>query len=61
MAEINYGEIPEAQKKLESLQTELEKVQAGQQILKEEVTEEDIAAVVARWTDSGGKDASWRK
>ena len=50
VAEINYGEIPEAQKKLESLQTELEKVQAGQQILKEEVTEEDIAAVVARWT-----------
>ncbi len=49
-AEINYGEIPNAKKRLDELQQELEKVQQHQQILKEEVTEEDIARVIARWT-----------
>ncbi len=49
-AEINYGEIPSAKKRLDELQQELEEVQQHQQILKEEVTEEDIARVIARWT-----------
>lgn len=49
-AEINYGEIPEAQKLLKAQQAELAKIQETQQILKEEVTEEDIANVIARWT-----------
>lgn len=49
-AEINYGKIPEAQKQLESAEAELAKVQKNQQILKEEVTEADIAQIVARWT-----------
>ncbi len=50
VAEINYGEIPETQRRLDELTKELKKVQAGQKILKEEVTEEDIASVIARWT-----------
>ncbi len=49
-AEIQYGEIPEMEKKISEAQTELDNIQAGQKILKEEVTEEDIAQVVSRWT-----------
>ncbi len=50
VAEINYGQIPQLQKEVESAQEELAKVQQDSQILKEEVTQEDIAKVVARWT-----------
>jgi ATP-dependent Clp protease ATP-binding subunit ClpB len=50
VAEINYGKIPELEKAVKAAKQELKKVQQGQQILKEEVTEEDIAAVVSRWT-----------
>lgn len=50
VAEINYGKIPELQKQMEEAKKELENIQGGQQILKEEVTKEDIAKVVARWT-----------
>ena len=49
-AEINYGKIPDTQKQLEEAEHELNKVQEHQQILKEEVTEEDIGKIVARWT-----------
>ncbi len=49
-AEINYGEIPELEKKLEENQKKLAEIQQDQKLLKEEVTEEDIARVVARWT-----------
>lgn len=50
VAEINYGKIPELQKQIDAAKKELKKVQKDRQILKEEVTEEDIAAVVSRWT-----------
>lgn len=50
VAEINYGKIPELEKSIEKAKEELKKVQKNQKILKEEVTEEDIAAVVSRWT-----------
>lgn len=50
VAEINYGKIPDIQKKLSEAEKSLAKVQQNQQILKEEVTEEDIAKIVARWT-----------
>ncbi|MBT5338354.1 ATP-dependent chaperone ClpB [Candidatus Falkowbacteria bacterium] len=53
VAEIRYGLIPEKEKSIKSLQSRLKKVQSGpggRQILKEEVTEEDIAAVVSKWT-----------
>lgn len=50
VAEINYGLIPDLQKTITEKQKELAKVQKDQQILKEEVSEEDIAKIVARWT-----------
>ncbi|MDI3496236.1 MAG: ATP-dependent Clp protease ATP-binding subunit ClpB [Patescibacteria group bacterium] len=51
VAKIKYGLVPELEKKIDNLQAELLKIQKkGQRILKEEVDEEDIAKVVARWT-----------
>jgi len=51
VAKIKYGLIPELEQKIKTLQDELIKIQKkGQRILKEEVDEEDIAKVVARWT-----------
>ncbi len=50
VAEINYGKIPEVQKKIQSAQKRLADIQKDTQILKEEVTEEDIALIVSRWT-----------
>lgn len=49
-AEIRYGKIPSLQKDLDSKLGRLKKLQKSRRILKEEVTEEDIAEVVARWT-----------
>ncbi len=51
VAEIRYGKIPAAEKKIEELKKKLQKMQGGDQILREEVTEEDIAQVVSRWTN----------
>ncbi|MCX6755506.1 MAG: AAA family ATPase [Candidatus Nomurabacteria bacterium] len=49
-AEIRYGKIPELKKELESKLLRLKKLQKSRRILKEEITAEDIAEVVARWT-----------
>ena len=49
-AEIRYGKIPSLQKELEQKLTRLKKLQKSRRILKEEITSEDIAEVVARWT-----------
>ncbi len=49
-AEIHYGKIPELQKKLEAVRSTLAQVQSKQSYLKEEVTEEDIAGVISKWT-----------
>ncbi len=48
VAEIRYGRIKEAEQKVESLKAEL--AEKSSRIMKEEVTAEDIAAVVSRWT-----------
>ncbi len=50
VAEINYGKIPELENKIKQAKVELKKIQTNQKILKEEVSQEDIARVVARWT-----------
>lgn len=50
VAEIRYGRIKEAQSEVDRLKVELEEKQASGRMLKEEVTSDDIADVVARWT-----------
>ncbi|MCL4641512.1 MAG: ATP-dependent chaperone ClpB, partial [Olivibacter sp.] len=50
VAEIRYGRIKQAQDELEKLKKELEEKQGTGRMLKEEVTAEDIADVVSRWT-----------
>jgi ATP-dependent Clp protease ATP-binding subunit ClpB len=50
VAEIRYGKIKEAQERLNDFQIQLAKNQAGTSLIKEEVTREDIAEVVAKWT-----------
>ncbi len=50
VAELRYGKIKEAQEKLENYQKELQESQSANSLIKEEVTYEDIAEVVAKWT-----------
>ncbi|MBT8221632.1 MAG: AAA family ATPase, partial [Eudoraea sp.] len=50
VAELRYGKIKEAQAKLDILQAELTEQQKAGTLIKEEVTNEDIAEVVAKWT-----------
>ncbi|KAB1154393.1 ATP-dependent chaperone ClpB [Flavobacterium luteum] len=50
VAEIRYGKIKEAQERLDAFQKKLAENQSGTSLIKEEVTREDIAEVVAKWT-----------
>ena len=50
VAEIRYGKIKEAQERLDVLLKQLQEYQSGTSLIKEEVTREDIAEVVAKWT-----------
>ena len=50
VAEIRYGKIKEVQEKLDEYQNQLIENQKGQSLIKEEVTHDDIAEVVAKWT-----------
>jgi ATP-dependent Clp protease ATP-binding subunit ClpB len=50
VAEIRYGKIVESEKRLEGFKLQLEEMQQGSPLLKEEVDNEDIAAVVSKWT-----------
>jgi len=49
-AEIQYGKIPEAERLLEARRRDLARIQEKASYLKEEVTDQDIASVVAKWT-----------
>ncbi len=49
-AEIQYGRIPELQRKLAETEKKSHEAVAGKRLLSEEVTDEDIARVVASWT-----------
>ncbi len=50
-AEIRYGKLPELERQVDEATARLDELQAnGQRMLKEEVDEEDIAQVVAKWT-----------
>jgi ATP-dependent Clp protease ATP-binding subunit ClpB len=49
-AEIRYATIPQVEKELKTNERRLRQLQSSRQILKEEITNEDIALVVSRWT-----------
>ena len=49
-AEIKYGKIPELEKEVEDLNKKLKGVSGNTPLLREEVSEEDIAKVVSHWT-----------
>ncbi|GAQ94745.1 ATP-dependent Clp protease ATP-binding subunit ClpB [Thermodesulfovibrio aggregans] len=49
-AELRYGKLIELQKALDEANARLKEIQKGRKMLKEEVDEEDIAEVVAKWT-----------
>jgi ATP-dependent Clp protease ATP-binding subunit ClpB len=49
-AEIRFGRLPELEKKLQAKNEELTAAQKNGSFLREEVTEDDIAAVVSKWT-----------
>ncbi len=49
-AELRYGRLPELERELAAQDARLAELQKGQPMLQEEVTEEDIAQVVSRWT-----------
>ena len=49
-AQIRYETIPELEKKLGEMQQALNEAEETKRLLKEEVTDEDVAAVVAAWT-----------
>src|SRR2546426_4602540 len=53
-SEIQYGRIPELEQKLQKEQEKLGKLQEDGATLKEEVDEEDVAEVVAKWTGVPG-------
>ena len=50
-SEIQYGLLPDKEEALNEAKKELEKMQSTSRLLKEEVTEEDIAEVVSSWTN----------
>ncbi len=50
VAELKYGEIPALEEKLLQARKDMEASKAQSTMLKEEVSEEDIAGVVSRWT-----------
>lgn len=50
VAKLRYGDIPKLEAEIKDGSASLEKMPKSAKMLKEEVTEEDIAGVVARWT-----------
>lgn len=49
-AEMQYGRIPEIERRIEDATKHLDQLQSTQRMLKEEVDAEDIAEVVSKWT-----------
>jgi ATP-dependent Clp protease ATP-binding subunit ClpB len=49
-AELRYGEIPELESRVKDQEARLQELQGGSTMLKEEVGDEDVAEVVAKWT-----------
>ena len=49
-AELRYGKLPDLERRLKSEEERLASKQSGNRLLREEVTEEEIADIVSRWT-----------
>lgn len=49
-AEIKYGKLPEIEKSLEKAQEKWSKIPDDEKLVRQEVTQEDVAKVVSRWT-----------
>jgi ATP-dependent Clp protease ATP-binding subunit ClpB len=49
-AELRHGRLPELERRLHAEEERLSQKQSGTRLLREEVTEEEIAEIVARWT-----------
>ncbi len=49
-SELQYGRLPDLERRIREAEERLAELQRGQRMLKEEVDEEDIAEVVSRWT-----------
>lgn len=49
-AEIKYGELPNLEEKLQKAQKEWQKIPEEERVLRQKVSEEDVAQVVSRWT-----------
>src|SRR5262249_53625143 len=49
-AELKYGKLPQLEKLLKDEEERLNKSQAGSKLLREEVTEDEIAEIVSKWT-----------
>jgi ATP-dependent Clp protease ATP-binding subunit ClpB len=50
VAELRYGQIPQMQRDVDALNQKLAEMQKGGALLREEVTDEDIAEIVSKWT-----------
>jgi len=50
VAEIRYGKVTEAEKRLANLEAKMKAMQGEHSLMKEEVDSEDIAEIVAKWT-----------
>jgi len=51
VAELRYGQIPAVENNLKEEEKRLKKLQSSFRLLKEEITAEDVAGVVSRWTN----------
>src|SRR5208337_4386893 len=49
-AELKHGRLPELERRLQSEEEMLSRKQEGERLLREEVTEEEIAEIISRWT-----------
>ncbi|MCL4338947.1 AAA family ATPase [Patescibacteria group bacterium] len=49
-AEIKYGKLPEIEKKLKELEGQWKKIPQDERLLRDEVTDQDIASVISKWT-----------
>ena len=50
VAELRYGKIKEAEQHIEQVKAKLAETKSGSSLIREEITSDDIAAVVSKWT-----------